>query len=208
VVAMTGADKAIRWSTVAAVVVVAAVAVAASFSYQHALDVIGQHSRRSPMNAAFPLTVDGLIFAGSMVLLNDARGGLQPHWLAYVSLGLGISATLTVNVMSGLAYGPVGALVAGWPAVALVLSYELLMIIVRRSARLAAPRPATAPVPVPEPRAELNGHVHRAAEVFAEELARGEVPGIRRIRSALNVGQPKAQQVRGYLEQVASSYGR
>lgn len=43
---MSGTDKAIRWSTIAAVVIVAAVA--ASFSYQHALDVIGAHSRPEP----------------------------------------------------------------------------------------------------------------------------------------------------------------
>jgi hypothetical protein len=29
------------------------------------------------MNNALPLTVDGLIYAGSMVLLNDARRGLR-----------------------------------------------------------------------------------------------------------------------------------
>lgn len=78
-----------------------------------------------------------------MVLLNDARMGLSPHWLAYIALGLGVGATLTVNVMSGLVYGPVGAAVAAWPAVALVLSYELLMIIVRRS---SAHAPDAAPV--------------------------------------------------------------
>jgi hypothetical protein len=46
-----------------------------------------------------------------MVLLNDARRGLRPHWLAYVALVLRISATLAVNVAAGLAFGPVGAIV-------------------------------------------------------------------------------------------------
>lgn len=94
---MTG-DKWIRRSTVAAVIVVAAVA--ASFSYVHALEVVGEHSRPSIMNNAFPLTVDGLIYSGSMVLLNDARRGLKAHPLAWFALGLGIAATLTVNVVS------------------------------------------------------------------------------------------------------------
>jgi hypothetical protein len=102
--------------------VVIVAAVAASFSYLHALEVVGAHSRPSIMNNGFPLTVDGLIYAGSMVLLNDARRGLDAHWLAYGALGLGIAATLTVNVVSGLAYGIVGAIVSAWPAVALVLS--------------------------------------------------------------------------------------
>jgi hypothetical protein len=41
--------------------------------------------------------------------LNDARRATAPHWLASIALGLGISATLTVNVMSGLAHSVVGA---------------------------------------------------------------------------------------------------
>jgi hypothetical protein len=74
---------------------------AASFSYQHALDVVGEHTRQTWMNNAFPLTVDGLIYAGSMVLLNDARPGLRPQPQAHVALGHRISAALTVNVTSG-----------------------------------------------------------------------------------------------------------
>lgn len=198
---MTRADRAIRWSTIAAVVVVAAVA--ASFSYQHALDVVGAHSRRTWMNNAFPLTVDGLIYAGSMVLLNDARRGLKAHPLAYGALGLGISATLTVNVMSGLTYGPAGAAVSAWPAVALILSYELLMIIVRRSA-ITAPETGTA---VPLPPVHMNGHGHAAAELFAAELADGKVPSVRRVRREMHLGQPRAQQVQAYLTELASSNG-
>jgi hypothetical protein len=205
---VTGTDKVIRDSTIAAVVIVAAVA--ASFSYLHALEVIGQHSRPSRLNLAAPLCIDGLIFAGSMVLLNDARRGLDAHWLAYGALGLGIAATLTINVVSGLAYGIVGAVVAAWPAVALVLSYELLMIIVRRSARPEDPAETAAPVAdraVPEPPASLNGHGHAAVEMFADDIAAGTVPSIKRIRSELKVGQPRAQQVRGYLTEVAASNG-
>ena len=62
--------------------------------------------------------------------------------MAWLALGLGISARLTVNVLSGLAYGVVGAVVSAWLAVALILSYELLMIIVRRSASAARGRSA------------------------------------------------------------------
>ena len=155
------------------------------------------------MNNVFPLTVDGLIYSGSMVLLNDARRSLKPHPLAYWALGLGIAATLTVNVVSGQAFGIVGAIVSAWPAVALVLSYELLMIIVRRSA-ITAPAASTA---VPEPPAALNGHGHAAAELFAADLAAGTVPGIRRIRKELKLGQPRAQEIRSYLTVLSVSNG-
>ena len=60
--------------------------------------------------------------------------------------------------------------------------------------------------PVPDvSSAHLNGSGLHPAEVqpFAAELARGEVPAIRRIRSELHVGQPKAQQIRARLSVLA-----
>ena len=67
--------------------------------------------------------------------------------------------------------------------------------------------PASAPVPAPVPGAHLNGSaLHPAeAEPFAEELARGKVPGIRRIRAELHVGQPKAQEIQARLAALAST---
>jgi hypothetical protein len=49
-------------------------------------------------------------------------------------LAAGIGATLAANVASGLRFGPIGALVAAWPALAVVGSYELLMLVVRGTA--------------------------------------------------------------------------
>jgi hypothetical protein len=183
-------DKAIRWSTIAAV---AAVALVAGFvSYRHALQVVTVHGETGLLARAYPLTIDGLIYAASMVLLNAARRALDRPKLAYVALALGIAATLAANIAAGLAYGAVGAIVAAWPAPALVISYELLMLVIRTSA---------APVPggVPDGFASLNGHAEAAAELFAAELEAGRVPGIRAIRSGLQVGQDKAQQVQAYL---------
>jgi hypothetical protein len=108
-----------------------------------------------------------------------------------------------VNVATRLAYSVAGAIVAAWPAPALVISYQLLILIVRQSAQ-PAPEPAL-PQPIPDPPAALNGHRHKAAELLAADLAAGTVPGIRRIRSALNVGKPKAQQVREYLTDLVGS---
>ena len=63
--------------------------------------VVGQHGESGWLDAMYPLSVDGLIYASSMVLLNDALRGLRPHRLAYCALGLGISATLAANVAAG-----------------------------------------------------------------------------------------------------------
>jgi hypothetical protein len=199
---VTATDRAIRWSTIGAVSVVALVA--AFVSYRHALTVVRAHGESGALALAYPLTIDGTIYASSMVLLNAARRGADRPWLAYAALGLGIAATLAANVAAGLAYGPIGALVAAWPAPALVISYELLMLVIRSAAAPAPGEPGTVPVPP----AGLNGYGREAAELFASELARGEVPGVRRIRREMHLGQPRAQQVREYLAgELAASNG-
>ena len=73
---------------------------------------------------AFPLTVDGLIYASSMVMLDSARRKTPVPALARWLLGLGIAATLAANVAHGLGHGLIGAAVAAWPAVALVGSWD------------------------------------------------------------------------------------
>lgn len=185
---MTG-DKAIRYSTVGAVSVVALVA--AFVSYRHALTVVRAHGETGPLALAYPLTIDGMIYASSMVLLNAARRGAERPWLAYAALGLGIAATLAANIAAGLAYGPVGAIVAAWPAPALVISYELLMLVIRSS--VAVPD-------APETGNGVPGFVHEAQRVFAGQIAAGEVPTVRAIRAQLGVGSHRAQQVRAHIE--------
>jgi hypothetical protein len=111
------------------------------------------------------------------------------RWL----LGLGIVATLAANVAHGLGHGIMGAAVAAWPAVALVGSYELLMMIIRgaqASAAVSYPRDAASAV---DPLGK------QAAVMFAAELAADRVPSIRAIRAALHVGQSRAQRLRDYL---------
>src|SRR6201987_1268074 len=126
---MTAADQIIRWTTAGAVVGVAAVA--AVVSYAHASALVRAHGESSWTGRLIPLTVDGLIYASSMVMLDAARRGVRMPTLARWLLGAGIVATLAANVVHGLGHGVIGAAVAAWPAVALVGSYELLMMIVR-----------------------------------------------------------------------------
>jgi hypothetical protein len=198
---MTGTDRAIRWSTIAAVSVVAGIA--GWVSYIHAYDVIRAHGEAGLVGRVYSGTVDGLIYCASMVLLDSARRGIGAPVIARWLLAAGIGATLLANVLAGLSWGPLGAVVAAWPALALVGSYELLMLIIRGSVSTASGGPST----VPGPPAELNGHGREAAERFAADLARGEVPGVRRIRREMHLGQPRAQQVRAHLEALASTNG-
>ena len=68
-----------------------------------------------------------------MVMLYAARHRVPVPSLARWLLGLGIAATITANMSQGWSHGLVGAVVAAWPAVSLVGSYELLVWLTRTS---------------------------------------------------------------------------
>ena len=119
----SSADRAIRLSTAAAVLAVAGIA--AYVSYWHAYAVVRAHGETGITARLEPATIDGLVYASSMVVLYAARHRVPPPALARWLLGLGIAATLTANMAQGWSHSPVGAVVAAWPAVSLVGSYEL-----------------------------------------------------------------------------------
>jgi hypothetical protein len=124
-----GIDRAIRLSTGAAVLAVAGIA--AYVSYWHAYAVVRAHGEAGITARLEPATIDGLVYASSMVVLYAARHRVPVPALARWLLGLGIAATLTANMAQGWSHGLVGAVVAAWPAVSLVGSYELLVWLIR-----------------------------------------------------------------------------
>jgi hypothetical protein len=122
-------DRLIRITTALAVVAVAVVA--AVISYQHAYELVRSHGESGVTARLLPFTVDGLIWAASMVVLDASRRGQPVPRLAAWSLGTGILATVAANLAHGIGHGPVGALISAWPALALVGSFELLMMLIR-----------------------------------------------------------------------------
>ena len=140
-------DKAVRWTAVAAVLSVAGVA--AWVSYWHAVAVVSGHGEPGLTGHLYPVVIDGLIIAASMVLLDSARYPGDTPVLAWWMLGAGIGATLAMNVLAGLPYGWLASVVATWPALAFVGCYELLMMLVRAAAR-RAPAARQEPGTVPQ----------------------------------------------------------
>jgi len=116
-------DRLIRITTALAVVAVAVVA--AIISYQHAYELVRSHGESGVTARLLPFTVDGLIWATSMVVLDASRRNQPVPRLAAWSLGAGIVATVGANLAHGVGHGPVGALVSAWPALALVGPFEL-----------------------------------------------------------------------------------
>jgi hypothetical protein len=122
-------DRLTRITTALAVVAVAVVA--AIISYQHAYELVSSHGESGMTARLLPFTVDGLIWAASMVVRDASRRNQPVPRPATWSLGAGIVATVGANLVHGVGHGPVGALVSAWPALALVGSFELLMMLIR-----------------------------------------------------------------------------
>jgi hypothetical protein len=223
---MSAGDKGIRWSTIAAVTAVAFVA--GWVSYEHALTVVESHGETGALGHLYPFTIDGLIFAASMALLDAARRHKKAPALARWMLAAGIVVTLLMNILAGIAHGALGAAVGAWPAAALVGSYELLMVIIRGAAA-PAPVPAgsapeSAPVPVPVKRtrrasgapsttarrtpadSDPSAYLDAAEMHFAGELAAGRVPSQRTIKAELHVGQTRAQEIFRHLTSVNATH--
>jgi hypothetical protein len=88
----------------------------------------------------YPLTDDdppAPLASGIDSAIRLSTAAAVARWL----LALGIAATLTANMAQGWSHGPVGAVVAAWPAVSLVGSYELLVWLIR-TCGAADPRPS------------------------------------------------------------------
>jgi uncharacterized protein DUF2637 len=153
------ADTAIRASTAAVVLAVAGIA--AYISYWHAYAVVRQYGEGGVTALLEPGTIDGLVYASSMVILHAARHRLPVPQLARAMLALGIAASLAVNVAQGWSHGLVGAAAAAWPAVALVGSYELLAWMIRTT---AGGRPDCVPSPDHAvPQADQPGTIRQPA---------------------------------------------
>jgi Protein of unknown function (DUF2637) len=117
------APELVRRVTTAAVLAVALVAAIASYEHMRALAELAGEGWRSWL---LPISVDGLAVAASMTMLVRRRSGKRSGALAWAALLLGLGASLAANVAAA---DPtlVGRLVAAWPPVGLLLSYELLL---------------------------------------------------------------------------------
>jgi len=149
IVATERGDRRIRRATAAVVVMIAAFA--AYISYRHAYELSSQNGEGAASAWAFPLTIDGLIFSSSMVILRANRHGMRVPFMAWFGMALGILATLGANVAHGVPYGVVGMATSAWPAIALVVSFEMLMrllkpVITGESETASAPETTPAPV--------------------------------------------------------------
>ncbi|WP_435110440.1 DUF2637 domain-containing protein [Nocardiopsis synnemataformans] len=121
-----------RWTTIAAVLMLAVIA--AVVSYSHMYELALRHGEPEWRAALFPLSVDGMIVASSMTLLSDARNGRKGGLLPWALLIIGSGASLAANVAVA---DPTmwSRIIHAWPSFALIGAYELLMREFRTAAR-------------------------------------------------------------------------
>lgn len=107
----------------AAVIAVAAVAATSSFAHQMELAEMAGEEWRA---ALWPISIDGMVVASSMVLLSRRRAGEPAGALTWLALLAGVGASLAANVAAA---EPtlLGRAVAGWSPLALLLSFEMLL---------------------------------------------------------------------------------
>ena len=172
--------------------VVAVAGVAGYISYWHAVEVVTRHGETAVRGHLYPALIDGIIIAASMVVLDAARHRERAPLLSWSLLGSGIGVTLAANVTYGVAFGLAGALWAAWPALAFVGCYELLMMLVRASARRAQTGAAGDTVSSPLP---------NAAETAAEAslratLAAGNPWSLNQLQTQFRLTRAEATKLR------------
>ena len=158
--ATSGIDRAVRLATAIAVLAVAGIA--AYVSYWHAYAVVRAHGESGITAGLEPATIDGLVYASSMVVLYAARHGCRyPAWLAGCS-GWGSRPPSPRTWPRAGPTAPSGRWSRAWPAVSLAGSYELLVWLIRISGTAG---------PGPSPEHPCDGAVCRAVAGSAPAAA-------------------------------------
>jgi len=85
-----------------------------------------------------------------------------------MTVGLGVAMTLWANTVRGIAYGPAGIVVSGWPPVALIAAIEVLARMVRPFAPGRASRTAGLG----------GGRRHRGSQAGTPGVHRGRQPRV------------------------------
>lgn len=111
----------------------AAVAGVAGFSsYSHIVEVARRAGEHPAVAAVLPLSIDGLIVAGTMAMVADKRADLKPRLSARVALAVGVVATLAANIASAQPT-LTARLVAAVPAMAFLITVEVLARVGRKT---------------------------------------------------------------------------
>jgi hypothetical protein len=189
------AGKLIRWLTFGVVLAVAAFA--AVVSYSHVYDLGRLHGQSGTAARLLPLSVDGLILAASLVLLQSARSGRSAPRLARAMLALGVGATVAANAAYGAAWGTLGILISAWPAASFIGAAEMLFVMIRRTAEpVSDPAEVTGPAQADQAAAQVAQDAEQAARhALAATVAAGNPLSQRQVMARFGLNRAQVAQV-------------
>lgn len=214
---MNRMNRLTTWITAGVVATVGAFAAIAS--YQHNYDLGIRNAQWGTAGRLWPLAVDLLILAVSLVMMFAASHDIPIPKRIRFFLYLGIGATIPGNVGYGIIYGWLAALISGWPAVAFIGAAEsfvwLIHIIADMKAEKARPikttkltspakpKPAIEPKPIKSESRQTSEPIVQydrdPMELYADQLVIGQWPGVKQIEDDYHIGQKKATVIRDRL---------
>jgi len=152
--------------------------IAAYQSYFHMRELIMQAGQdKFGAEWVLPLSVDGLALSATIGMIQAKREGRKPTLTTWVSLGAGVVMSLAANVASAWDGGPVARVIAGWPAIAVMLVIEMLA---RKGKKVAGP---------------VDSSVLSNAEIAAQATTpRPRAPRARKAPATASVTSPSAPQ--------------
>lgn len=188
-----------RVVTILAVLLVAGIAAVVSYAHMAALATAAGEGWRAHL---LPLSVDGLLVAASMTLLIRRRAGVPAGWLAWTALVGGIGASLAANVAASEP-SLTARLIAGWPAIAFAVSFELLLqqrvppgdhrVADRVPVGAGVGEPPTDRVLVGDRVGEADELAARTRELVHAARVTGRPLGRRRVARSLGVSEHRAR---------------
>jgi Protein of unknown function (DUF2637) len=165
-------------------------AIAAVVSYSHIFALGREHGGSGTAARLLPLSVDMLIVVGELMLLHEADARGRRYALGWLLVWSGILATLAANVTYGAAYGPVGALIWGWPAYSFILVAAGMVSIVKRRGNTDTDGPGSV-LPTPPGDAETA-----ATAAYAASVAGGNPLSGRQLESRFGLSRAQSARVR------------
>lgn len=150
---------------------------AAAQSYSHIHDLAKTHAQTGWVGTIDPLSVDGIILAATLVLMQMHHAKLEHRLLAHVMFWSGIGATVAANILYGLGYtthggeyGILSAVISAWPAYAFIGGIHMVVGLVRHG----GPTPGKDDAPDPFEAARRD---YRTSVAAGKPLSQRDIAG-------------------------------
>lgn len=183
--------------------------IAGIISYQHGLEVAREAGAHGIVAYLVPLVADLLIATSSLSILDAARNGGDWPVFAWIALVVGVIGTVVMNVAAAWGSGFWPCLLNGGVPVALILSYEALMEMIRRARKRATGEttpghPETTGNQCPH-RVAMTADYAPVAAYFHARDCEGNAPSLRQHAEAWGINRAKLSERIREIEQPAEA---